>query len=110
MHEAVKLFDEVCNSRWFSQTPIIIFFNKNDLFQEKIKKHDLKNCFPAYDGGFDAEKALNFIKQQFFTLDQNSKRELFHHLTTATHTQTIRVVFECVRGTILSQTLANFNY
>jgi len=26
MHESLKLFEEVCNSKWFRKTPIILFF------------------------------------------------------------------------------------
>jgi len=36
--EALTLFDEICNSRWFHETPMILFLNKRDLFADKIKK------------------------------------------------------------------------
>jgi hypothetical protein len=32
------VFDEICNSRWFVKTAMILFLNKNDLFQEKIDR------------------------------------------------------------------------
>lgn len=48
--ESLLLFDEIINSRWFAQTNVIVFFNKDDLFKEKIKKVDLKVSFPDYDG------------------------------------------------------------
>eukprot|EP00478_Filoreta_tenera_P000352 GABV01000352.1.p3 GENE.GABV01000352.1~~GABV01000352.1.p3 ORF type:complete len:110 (-),score=48.38 GABV01000352.1:361-690(-) len=38
MHEALKLFNEICHSHWFHGTSIILFLNKNDIFQEKSKK------------------------------------------------------------------------
>ena len=38
MHEALELFDEICNSRWFRETSIILFLNKRDLFNEKISR------------------------------------------------------------------------
>lgn len=50
MRESMLLFDEICNCRYFKETSIIIFFNKRDLFAEKIKKTDLKVCFPDYTG------------------------------------------------------------
>ena len=50
LHETLTLFDEICNCQWFSETSLIILFNKNDLFKEKIKKIDMKICFPEYDG------------------------------------------------------------
>src|SRR5690348_4280015 len=41
MHESLKLFKEICNSKWFVDTAVILFLNKKDLFAEKIKKTDL---------------------------------------------------------------------
>jgi len=38
LDESVKLFDEICNSKWFSETSVILFLNKSDIFKEKIKK------------------------------------------------------------------------
>lgn len=50
MAESLKLFDSICNSKWFVQTSIILFLNKTDLFREKITRSPLSGCFPEYDG------------------------------------------------------------
>ena len=50
MQEALNLFDEICNSRWFKRTSLILFLNKSDLFRLKIGKKDLRRCFPDYEG------------------------------------------------------------
>jgi hypothetical protein len=50
MHESLKVFEEISNNKWFQSTPIILFLNKKDLFEEKIAKVDLKVCFPEYTG------------------------------------------------------------
>ena len=50
MHESITLFDEVVNARWFSNSAIILFLNKCDLFEEKIKKIDMKCMFDDYEG------------------------------------------------------------
>ena len=50
MDESLKLFDEICNSKWFTDVSIILFLNKSDIFAEKIKKVDLSVCFPDYKG------------------------------------------------------------
>lgn len=52
MHESMKLFDSICNNKWFTETSIILFLNKKDLFEEKITKSPLTICFPEYTGGF----------------------------------------------------------
>lgn len=50
MIESMKLFDSICNSKWFVETSIILFLNKKDLFEEKIIKSPLTICFPEYSG------------------------------------------------------------
>lgn len=47
----MKLFDSICNNKWFTDTSIILFLNKKDLFEEKIKKSPLTICYPEYTGG-----------------------------------------------------------
>lgn len=52
MIESMKLFDSICNSKWFVETSIILFLNKKDLFEEKISKSPLTICFPEYTGKY----------------------------------------------------------
>ncbi|KAJ0068420.1 hypothetical protein NL108_008381, partial [Boleophthalmus pectinirostris] len=48
MHESMKLFDSICNNKWFTETSIILFLNKKDLFEKKIQHSPLTICFPEY--------------------------------------------------------------
>jgi len=50
MIESMKLFDSICNNKWFVDTSIILFLNKKDLFEEKIARSPLNICFPEYQG------------------------------------------------------------
>ncbi len=50
MMESMKLFDSICNNKWFVDTSIILFLNKKDLFAEKIRHSPLNVCFPEYKG------------------------------------------------------------
>jgi guanine nucleotide-binding protein subunit alpha len=50
MQEALMLFNNVCNSPWFTKTSIILFLNKIDIFQEKIKTSPIADYFPDYTG------------------------------------------------------------
>ena len=50
MMESMKLFDSICNNKWFVETSIILFLNKKDLFEQKIKYSPLTICFPEYKG------------------------------------------------------------
>jgi hypothetical protein len=50
MHEALKLFKDICNTKWFADTAIILFLNKKDLFEKKIPHVPLSVCFKDYKG------------------------------------------------------------
>ena len=65
MQESLRLFDMIANSKWFHRTTMIIFLNKKDLFEEKIKQRRLSIAFPEYKGQSNA-----FHKRfyQFFVL------------------------------------------
>lgn len=105
MHESIKLFKEICNSKWFIDTSMILFLNKKDLFEEKIKKVDLKVCFPEYNGGCNVDNATNFIKDKFLQQNDNPKKHIYIHLTCATDTNNIQVVFAAAKDIILHHIL-----
>lgn len=42
LEEALNLFEEICNSKWFENTSIILFLNKEDLFRDKIAVKDIR--------------------------------------------------------------------
>lgn len=69
MIESMKLFDSICNNKWFVETSIILFLNKKDLFQDKISKSPLTICFPEYQGKA-ASVPLGFLLVIFYIYDQ----------------------------------------
>lgn len=62
MHESMKLFDSICNNKWFTDTSIILFLNKKDLFDHKIRRSALTICFPEYAGTTAHRHAANTPK------------------------------------------------
>ena len=86
MQDALKLFEDTVNLDWFTETGFVLLFNKLDLFEEKIAKKSLKECFGDeydedvyYNDCSDDEERLNkniqFIKDQFVKRikDKNTK-------------------------------------
>ena len=66
MKESMSLFMEVVKNPAFRSTPIFIFLNKKDLFEEMITVHPLKKCFDDYDGPEgEALPALSFIEKKY---------------------------------------------
>ncbi|KAM7422940.1 hypothetical protein PAMA_010804 [Pampus argenteus] len=62
MHESMQLF-ESCNNRYFTHLTIILFLNKKDLFEEKIRKSPLTICYPEYSGETNSMTSLCIIEQ-----------------------------------------------
>ena len=50
MQEALMLFDSICNSRWFAQTAMILFLNKQDVFTARVPVSSITSHFPDYEG------------------------------------------------------------
>jgi guanine nucleotide-binding protein subunit alpha len=44
------LFDSICNSSWFTNTSMILFLNKVDIFAQKIQVSQVSKYFPDYKG------------------------------------------------------------
>jgi len=84
---------------------MILFLNKRDLFEEKIKKTDLSVTFDDYKGGCDYEHAVSFIKDKFLSQNENPKKHIYTHVTCATDTGNILIVFNAVKDIILHRVL-----
>ncbi|KAF5323152.1 hypothetical protein D9758_017809 [Tetrapyrgos nigripes] len=73
MQDAMTIWDSICHSQWFKQTSIILFLNKNDLFEKKVQSSDIRNFFPDYDGPpNDAKAGKDYFKRRFGKLAQKA--------------------------------------
>ncbi|KJE92259.1 guanine nucleotide-binding protein G(I) alpha subunit [Capsaspora owczarzaki ATCC 30864] len=105
MQESLKLFDSICNSKWFLNTSIILFLNKLDLFEEKIKKSSLKIAFSEYEGPNTSDDAKEFIKNKFEKMNRSTTKQVYSHFTCATDTGNIKFVFDAVTDIIIQNNL-----
>ncbi|XP_037777426.1 guanine nucleotide-binding protein G(i) subunit alpha isoform X2 [Penaeus monodon] len=106
MIESMKLFDSICNNKWFVETSIILFLNKKDLFEEKITKSPLTICFPEYTGSNTYDEAANYIRMKFENLNKRKdQKEIYTHFTCATDTTNIQFVFDAVTDVIIKHNL-----
>lgn len=106
MVESMKLFDSICNSKWFISTSIILFLNKKDLFEEKITRSPLTICFPEYTGPNTYEDASMYIRMKFENLNKRKdQKEIYTHFTCATDTVNIQFVFDAVTDVIIKNNL-----
>ncbi len=107
MIDALKLFNDVVNNKWFARTNVVLFLNKKDLFAKKIERVPLTVAFPDYKGKQDYADGMAFLLKEVKAIDRSppNTREIFAHETCATDTMAVKAVFEAVTATLLSQAL-----
>jgi guanine nucleotide-binding protein G(i) subunit alpha len=104
LEESLNLFDSVVNSRWFARTAIVLFLNKIDVFADKLPYSPLENHFPDYTGGANINKAAKYILWRFTQVNR-SGLNIYPHVTQATDTSNIQLVFAAIKETILENSL-----
>nr|CCA20918.1 G protein alpha subunit putative [Albugo laibachii Nc14] len=108
MIEAITLFDEIVNNRFFANSAMILFLNKKDLFQDKIKTVDPKSVdvFSDYSGGLgNYDAGVQYFLGKFLEMNRQPQKEIFHHVTCATDSQNVQVVFNACKEIILKQNI-----
>ncbi|CAN0472274.1 unnamed protein product, partial [Ectocarpus sp. 8 AP-2014] len=104
MTEAVNLFQGICSNSYFASSSIILFLNKKDLFAEKlavsVTRRALCWCFvlflpPVFRRFFFV---LFFVQ---FNAANTAKKTVYHHVTCATDSENIEVVFNSCKDTVL---------
>jgi GTPase SAR1 family protein len=110
--ESLDLFERTRGSKWFKDTPFILFLNKDDLFKEKIKKVDLRNTdkqwFLQYNGGCSYDAAKLFIQHKFE--EKLKDQQLYSHFTTAVDSGNVRHVFNSCKSIFLNQNLQDAGF
>ena len=112
MEESLNLFQAICVNKFFSDSIIIVFLNKLDLFTEKVNNtnHHLRLFFPQYTGpDHDVSAAKEFIKEKFLACNTNETRAIHVHFTTAIDTKKIKVIFEVVLDVVTQDNFKDAN-
>jgi len=105
MVESLALFENLANSKWFQSTPILLFFNKRDVFQtvfvdQKIPLN-VSGCFTEAPDSKDPDVAVRYIVDLYLgrkRLNPDRPGEslanlIYPHVTTAVDRDNIQKVF-----------------
>ncbi len=105
MVESLRLFRQIVNSPWFGDSDLILFLNKRDLLEQKIAHHPLTVAFPQYSGPSEFAPAAAYIQKQFVSQADDSKKKVYAHITCATDSSNIQLVFSAVRQMLMSRNM-----
>ncbi|XP_065355975.1 guanine nucleotide-binding protein G(q) subunit alpha-like [Calliphora vicina] len=91
LKESLDIFKTITNT--LNNTPIILFLNKVDLFEEKIMYSHLDAVFPQFKGPrCDSNAALQFISDMFLEV----RPQTFIYRTCATDTDNMKSTFNAI--------------
>ncbi|XP_071390351.1 guanine nucleotide-binding protein subunit alpha-13 isoform X2 [Centroberyx affinis] len=107
LSESLNIFETIVNNRVFGNVSIILFLNKTDLLEEKVRQVSVRDYFPEFSG---EPASLADVQRFLVECFRDKRREqqqkpLYHHFTTAINTENIRLVFRDVKDTILHDNL-----
>ncbi|GBP66736.1 Guanine nucleotide-binding protein G(f) subunit alpha [Eumeta japonica] len=130
LREALNLFEDVWQSRFLLEAGLIVFLNKQDILERKVRAgRSIAPYFPEYEHfnapGDEYLKTRSFIRNMFVNLTQkrverrqtawtgsgpalgeaSRPRECYLHYTTATDTDNVRTVFWDVHHLIVTHAL-----
>jgi len=105
MDLSMEVFAEVLNAQTVKGTCCLLFLNKVDLFEKKIKDpkifKEFQKAFPKYKGAATLETCCNFVQDAFKALIEDENTADVHtHITCALDTEAMTTVFEAVKGNI----------
>jgi 50S ribosomal subunit-associated GTPase HflX len=117
IEESVAVFKSLMGIERLSQVPLILFFNKKDLLEKKLRSgRKLGDHFKEYKGtvktnqvGGDAmtaeiEQSINFIKNRFYSYIPESRLR-FKFVTQATNQKVMQTVLRAVYNVIITNCL-----
>ncbi|VDN90125.1 unnamed protein product [Brugia pahangi] len=104
MIQSYRIFKTIAQSDHFKNSSIVLFLNKYDIFQEKIRCSSLKKCWPEYGGDNSVEDCTKYLENQFQRCISN-KQKYFAFVTTATDTKNIDLMFSLAVSHTVNQNL-----
>lgn len=112
MVESLELFKSITNNVYFQKTPVVLFFNKVDLFKEKIPRVPFSKHVPDYKGDDSYDDVLAYIQKRFDSMNESpaSVRPVYRHVTCATDTDQIHIVWRSVSDVLLNDSMKDAGF
>jgi len=107
MIESLQLFSQIVNNPVFQDTPIFLFLNKKDIFEQMVQTIPLSKCFPDYIGGADPKQAFEFIAQQFRSKMTNPQKQMHVKYIAARFKKDVRYTWDEVKDHLIESNKKN---
>uniref|UniRef100_A0A914GXT5 Uncharacterized protein n=1 Tax=Globodera rostochiensis TaxID=31243 RepID=A0A914GXT5_GLORO len=113
MNDSIELFRAMFFNQFLIRSSFILFFNKKDLFEKKLRHVPLHKFYPTFEDRTknitdddQYAEALEFMKKLFMDVNKPEKnRHIYAHVTNATDTMNIEFVFGATCDIVLQNNL-----
>jgi hypothetical protein len=96
MADAIVLFNQMVNHPLLSSRDFILFLNKKDIYEQKVKRISIKNYFPEYTGKiFSVSQGIEYFASKFVS-QSNLKNHIVTHVTCCTDTKSMDIIIQSV--------------
>ncbi|KAH6580559.1 hypothetical protein BASA50_002792 [Batrachochytrium salamandrivorans] len=93
MHDALDLFGKICHNPLLKHIPVILFLNKKDLFEKKIRTSPISRYFPDYKYGVSYRRGVRFFEKKFREGNEGEEdNKIVSHVTCCTDRQAMQVI------------------
>jgi len=110
IHEALRLFENVIEQKFFDNKSTLLFLNKYDIFRDKIGTVPITISFPNFPNDKDPkglQDVTEFLVGQFKAIEQKFKIKTHIHLTTALDTGHINKLFNDITMDLVQNNIKN---
>ncbi|KAJ3026802.1 UNVERIFIED_CONTAM: Guanine nucleotide-binding protein G(o) subunit alpha [Siphonaria sp. JEL0065] len=109
--EALNLFGSICNHPFFKATPLILFLNKQDIFEAKLEKGSkISEYFPDYTYPNDFEHASTYFLAKFREMNKYKKKSIYAYFTWATDITQSRTILNTVCVVVVQLSLSTIGF
>ncbi len=102
MADSLVLFEQMANHKLLQSKDFVLFLNKKDLYEKKIKNVELSKFFPEYNGRqlsyvelvgkpHSISQGIKFIEKKFRSQIKEG-RYMLSHVTCATDTKSMSII------------------
>ncbi|KAL7693361.1 putative G protein alpha subunit, helical insertion [Plasmopara halstedii] len=111
VEESIRLMCYICDVRYYKQQVLFelcddLFLNKKDLFQDKSESGS-QDCrrLQGFSRGIGDLTGCPVLLGKFMETNRQPEKEVYHHVTCATDSQNVQVVFNACKDIILKQNI-----
>eukprot|EP01080_Neovahlkampfia_damariscottae_P010746 gene10746-3366_t len=112
LEESLNLFTDFTSNKLYLDKPIILTFNKYDIFKSKIKNINLNVCplFQNAPENLSDEKSFNLIRKMFISKNSKNNRKIMTAKSNATNQKIVSEIFDRIYAFIVEILISNSTF